>query len=289
MPRVLRVDDDVVAIPQSGGSKLSIVPANTILRMKRKTVCPKNNCVYVKFTDGDNVYTFKEDARVNFTAITDPKLYNLTDYVVLRDRSSMVEFETAPDKEVVHFGISESSKAAVISGGPIEVIGSVTRDVIVGWARDKQMRSYKTVLIPDTAWNLVSIQERVFSDDFEQEIFIKKKFEHIPDSNFITNSLYIMNIQQNEPVWLISPKLFKFQPTSCSLKAPIPIPFKGNDIWKLYSIASKYVQINLFFDLVNVDRVTEICIVSALFVANTLHHFHGRQVPYTPYPLRLLK
>lgn len=229
MPRMLRAEEDVIAVPPAGIGSNTLVPAHTRLLVKRRFKLSLSNTEYLQCSDGDQNYAFSEHSRVNFTAIQDTTAYTLEQLFKFQTLilPAVVQFQTCDVNAIAHYDDQLATTIMLIAEGPVELIGSVQNEVLVGWVRDHELKTYRTVLIPNGVWGSLHVQ-RSQMDKMLTENYFKRKFSQCPDSKFVESGLYMLKLRQRDTVWLKSPKLFTLNQTGSSLKTAVKIDFNGN-------------------------------------------------------------
>ncbi|KAH3695366.1 hypothetical protein DPMN_082823 [Dreissena polymorpha] len=76
MPMKLLVNRDVISIPPGGGHN-TLVPANTVLTVKRVFTCSIDKARYLQCSFASQHVSFKETLRVQFSAIGNDSLYTM--------------------------------------------------------------------------------------------------------------------------------------------------------------------------------------------------------------------
>ncbi|XP_045159050.2 uncharacterized protein LOC123524705 isoform X2 [Mercenaria mercenaria] len=112
--------------------------------------------------------------------------------------------------------------------GPIEVLGFKVVEYLIGWIRNKNHKTYETILVPKNIWNKMYIQKLCFYDDEEKQKCIKRKYGQCLISDFVSNSLYLLPLDQCEVSWLRSPDLFKRNSTGDKLYDVVQITFEDS-------------------------------------------------------------
>ena len=228
MPRLLRTEEDVMAVPPAGLGANTLVPAQTILQVKRRFKMSIDTTEYLQCSCGRESYCFNEHSRVNFTAVQDTEAYTLEQLIKWHSLylPSVIQFQKVDISSIVHFGDDLASASMLVTEGPVEVIGTVQTEVLVGWVRQKDMRTYTTIVIPNGVWNSLQVQ-RSTMDNTMTENYLKRRFAECPESDFVDNGLYMLNLRQRDNVWLRSPKLFTPNLTGATLKTALQIDFQG--------------------------------------------------------------
>lgn len=225
MPRLIRTEEDTIAVPPGGSGQNTLVPALTVLKVKGRLTLTNHHTEYLQCTEGPATYSFSENAQVNFTAIQDPATYTLTDVVKSLHYPEVMEFQSIKDTDIVHFDDDMASAMMLVAQGPIEILGQVNIEVLIGWVRDQQLRTYKTIVIPVEECNIEVDRRRL--EGAVKESFLRRKLTQCPDTSFTETSLYMIELKQRSVVWFKSPKLFVPDKSGLSLKTALKIKFEG--------------------------------------------------------------
>lgn len=226
MPRFVRTEEDLVAVPPGGNGINTIVPAKTILQIKRRLKMNSSDEELLQLTCGPSTYTFSANAHVNFVEHLDAKTYTLTELMQFKEFPVVIEFQDFDYTDIIHFDDMLASAMLLFIQGPIEVLGAVQVEVLMGWVREHQMKTYKTVVIPVGLWDSLLVQ-RCLLDETLKVHFLKRKFAQCPDSEFVTEGLYMLKSSQSDIVWLKSPALFTHSAFGDGLKTALEIDFQG--------------------------------------------------------------
>ncbi|XP_045159055.2 uncharacterized protein LOC123524709 [Mercenaria mercenaria] len=209
LPRFITVAQDAVAFPSNGIGKNVIVPAKTTLELVRKFKLPNDNTTYLECSDGHVSYSFSERDRINCTEVDDTKFYHLFELVRCKMLPKVILFQEVDPEDIILMDNELNSAMLTSVEGPIELLGFEDVDVIVGWVRDKESKTYKTVLIPSGLWNVLLVQERSLHGEEEKANFIAKKYKHCVETGFIEKCLYWMSPDKCHVTWLRSPDFYK--------------------------------------------------------------------------------
>lgn len=209
LPRYIRLDDDTVAFPTNEIGKHVIVPANTTLEVVRKFTQPHDNIKYLECRDGKTSYAFGEKDLINCTEVEDAKLYNLFELVRWKMLPKVIMFQDVATEDIVVMDTHLNSAMSTSVHGPIELLGFVEIDILVGWVEDAELKTYSTVLIPRGLWNIMTVQRRRVPVEEEKSNYINRKYGHCNDIDFIEKSLYLMSLNKHEVTWLRNPAFCK--------------------------------------------------------------------------------
>ncbi|XP_053394524.1 uncharacterized protein LOC128555635 isoform X4 [Mercenaria mercenaria] len=128
--------------------------------------------------------------------------------------------------------------------GPIEVLGFKVVEYLIGWIRNKNHKTYETILVPKNIWNKMYIQKLCFYDDEEKQKCIKRKYGQCLISDFVSKSLYLLPLDQCEVTWLRSPDLFKRNSTGNKLYDVVQITFEDSSDDNEEEEVSLYAEID---------------------------------------------
>lgn len=245
MPPFVRTEEDLVAVPPGGNGINAIIPAKTILQTKRRFKMETTDTELLQLTCGPITYTFSANAHVNFVESLDAKTYTLTELMQFKEFPVVIEFQDFYHTDIIHFDDTLASAMLLFIQGPIEILGTVQVEVLMGWVREHQMKTYQTVVIPVGLWDSLLVQ-RCLLDETLKAHFLKRKFAQCPDSEFVTEGLYMLKLSRSDIVWLKSPALFTHSSYGDSLKTALEIDFQGNTF--IHSLSKELFYINSIYE-----------------------------------------
>lgn len=208
LPRYVRLCADTVAVPTNGLGKNAIISANTTLEVVRKFKQPNDSTTYLECSDGNSSYIFSEKDRINCTEVDDTRLYHLFELARFKMLPKVIFFQNVPPRDLILMDNELNSAMSTSVEGPLELLGFYDIEVLVGWVRDKEDKTFKTVLIPSRFWNSLLVQERSVHGTNEKEKYINRKYPRCQDTGFVEKSLYMMSTDQCQVTWLRSPDFY---------------------------------------------------------------------------------
>ncbi|XP_053396499.1 uncharacterized protein LOC128546041 [Mercenaria mercenaria] len=209
LPRYIILGEDTVALSPNGIGKNLIVPSKTTLELVRKIKQPNENVTYLECSAGNVSYIFSERDRINCTEVDDTNVYHLFELVRCKMLPKVIHFQDVAAEDIILMDNYLKSAMLICVEGPIELLGFKDIDLIVAWVRDKESRTYKTVLIPGGLWNVIMVQERSLHGKEEKANYIKRKYSHCGETGFIEKCLYWMSPDNYHVTWLRSPDFYK--------------------------------------------------------------------------------
>lgn len=227
LPRFIRCDTDTMAIAKETSVTDKLIGKQTLLEIKGVT--SSAGAKLLECSDGKQTYVFKENCRVNFTAFLDTKVYTLqslqTNFANVLPK--VIQFQDVDPYDIVFQSDEMASGMLSTIGSPIELLGCVMRDILVGWIRDKQKRSYKTVLIPHNMWNTEFVQLRPLEAEIKAN-FLDRKYGFCKDSDFVRNTLYFLYVERTEVTFLRSPNLYRQRTEGDERREILPVYFNDS-------------------------------------------------------------
>lgn len=204
------------------------IQPKTILELKKIYTNKAGGTALLQCSADDMLYTFQEEDEVNFTVFEGDNLYTLTELSHTTLLPKVILFQEIDPEEAVLKDNELRSALLTMVEGPLEVLGFTEVEYLICWVRNKQRRTYETVLIPETLWNKIYVQKRSFLNEFEKEMYIKRKFCHCSTSDFFRKLLYILPVNKCEVTWLRCPDLFKRNLNDANkLYEVVQTPFAG--------------------------------------------------------------
>ncbi|XP_052257317.1 uncharacterized protein LOC127862288 isoform X2 [Dreissena polymorpha] len=217
MPTKLLVHQDVMSIPPGGGQN-TLVPANTVLTVKRVFTCSIDTAQYLQCSFQSQHVSFKDTLRVQFSAIGDDSLYTMRYLQMASVFPTVFEFQHPKPDDVVHFVHYDANAALTIAEGPLELLGTEHLNVVIAWKRQHEAKSYSTLVIPESRAKTLMVQKRNFDDKFTKNNFIQRKFTACKHLDFVSDKLYLIPQDPPNAVCLKSPNLFFYDPKACRLR-----------------------------------------------------------------------
>ncbi|XP_052257009.1 uncharacterized protein LOC127862090 isoform X2 [Dreissena polymorpha] len=217
MPTKLLVHQDVISIPPGGGQN-TLVPANTVLTVKRVFTCSIDTAQYLQCSFQSQHVSFKDTLRVQFSAIGDDTLYTMRYLQMANVFPTVFEFQHPKPDDVVHYVNYEANAALTIAEGPLELLGIEHLNVVIAWKRQHEAKSYSTLAIPESRAKTLMVQTRHFDDKFIKNNYIQRKFTACTHLDFVSDKLYLIPQDPPNAVCLKSPNLFFYDPKACRLR-----------------------------------------------------------------------
>lgn len=207
-PAFVRVERRTTAHLLNESKQIVVIPAKTVLELRRLRTTETEN-VYLECDDESKTYAFNENMTVNFSIVERDKLHGLSDLSRTTLLPKVILFQDVNPTDIVLTDNELRSAMNTIVEGPIEVLGFAEVMYIKCWIRNKSLKTYETMLIPETLWNKTYIQMRCFHNQTDKENYVRQKYGSCLDSDFISKSLYVMPVDLRSSIWLRSPDFFK--------------------------------------------------------------------------------
>ncbi|XP_052236397.1 uncharacterized protein LOC127848136 isoform X3 [Dreissena polymorpha] len=217
MPTKLLVHQDVISIPPGGGQN-TLVPANTVLTVKRVFTCSIDTAQYLQCLFQSQHVSFKDTLRVQFSAIGDDSLYTMRYLQMANVFPTVFEFQHPKPDDVVHFVHDKANDALTIAEGPLELLGTEHLNVVIAWKRQHEAKSYTTLVIPESRAKTLMVQKRHFDDKFIKNNYMQRKYTACTHLDFVSDKLYLLPQDPPNAVCLKSPNLFFYDPKACRLR-----------------------------------------------------------------------
>ncbi|KAH3695250.1 uncharacterized protein LOC127862210 [Dreissena polymorpha] len=217
MPMKLLVNRDVISIPPGGGHN-TLVPANTVLTVKRVFTCSIDKARYLQCSFASQHVSFKETLRVQFSAIGNDSLYTMHYLQMTNVFPTVFEFLNPKPDDVVHYVDYEANAALTIAEGPLEILGIERLNVVLAWKRQQEAKSYSTLVIPESRAKTLMVQKRHFKDKFIKNNYMHRKYTACTHLDFVSEKLYLIPQDPPNAVCLKSPNLFFFDPNAGRLR-----------------------------------------------------------------------
>ncbi|XP_053394521.1 uncharacterized protein LOC128555635 isoform X1 [Mercenaria mercenaria] len=241
-PALVKVENETKAFLSSDMEQTVMIQAKTVLELKRIYSTEKG--VFLECADGDRKCTFHENDEVNFTVFEKETLYTLTELSDTSFLPQVVLFQEIHAEDAVLKDHTLRSAMLTMVEGPIEVLGFKVVEYLIGWIRNKNHKTYETILVPKNIWNKMYIQKLCFYDDEEKQKCIKRKYGQCLISDFVSKSLYLLPLDQCEVTWLRSPDLFKRNSTGNKLYDVVQITFEDSSDDNEEEEVSLYAEID---------------------------------------------
>lgn len=225
LPRYISLGEATEAT--SGSGQKVTIPAKTKLELRQKFKDPHDGSVLLDCSDGNMSFSFSSTDRINCTAAEDPRTYHLFEHVRNKMLPKVILFENVALQDGVLMDDELNSALLTSVEGPIELLGFEDIEVVVGWVRDKEAKTYKTVLIPSGLWNKLIVQEKSLYSDEDKENYIKTKYKKCGNTQFLETCLYWMYPDKSKVTWLRSPDFYQRTVKGKHMFEPITDDFQG--------------------------------------------------------------
>ncbi|KAL4236512.1 hypothetical protein ACF0H5_004898 [Mactra antiquata] len=208
LPRYVKVQEDFKALPVDEKTLRKQIQKQTTLEILQVTSSPRTNKKQLIVSDGHEKYSLDETEHVNVTEVEDDKPYHLHDLVRYKMLPKVIKFAAEAGHDVISYSYQNNTIDMAIVDGPLELIGFVDLEVIVGWIRDKSLKTYTTILIPRDMWKSATVQERALYTVDDKTQYIRRKYGHCQNIQFVENGLYTRIIDAYNVVYLRSPAFY---------------------------------------------------------------------------------
>ncbi|KAL4236513.1 hypothetical protein ACF0H5_004899 [Mactra antiquata] len=208
LPRYVIVQEDFEANLVDEKVLKTNIRKQTILEILDVTQSPITNKKLLIFFDGKRKYSLEETKHVNVTEVDDDKPYHLHDFVRYKMLPKVIKFAAEAEHDVISHSSQNRTIDMAIFDGPLDLIGFVDLEVIVGWIRDKSLKTYTTILIPRDMWKSATVQERALQTVNDEIQYIRRKYGHTKSIEFVEKGLYTRILDDYNVVYLSSPELF---------------------------------------------------------------------------------
>lgn len=177
------------------------VPAKSHLEVIRKVISSQTKSIYLECSNGENVFAFGENDRLNCTAVDDTKTYNLYELVRTKLLPRVIQFDSVDTVDISHVDENVSKAALSVIERPLELQGFVDRELIVGLVRNEERQRYETVLIPQILWSILTLETEKETSE-EKQNYISHFHGSSDDVDLVEKSLYFMSVNQTKVVRL---------------------------------------------------------------------------------------
>jgi hypothetical protein len=226
LPRYISVGEGTEATGSSG--KIERIPARSKLELLRKFNDPNDGSILLECSDGNKSFYFSKNDRINCTEVEDTKKYHLFELVRNKMLPKVFMFENVASKDCILMDNELNSALLTSVEGPIELLEFKDIEIIVGWVRDKESKTYKTVVIPSGLLTELKVQEKSLHSEEEKTLYIENKYKRCGENtHFLETCLYWMYPDKGQATWLRSPDFYKRAHGNTHMFEPIAQDFQG--------------------------------------------------------------
>lgn len=136
------------------------------------------------------------------------KTCRLNDLCKCHFSPKVIQFVTKVKEEETVLNDCEMNSAMIgFLEGPLEITSIEKREFVIGSVRNKKLRTFETLLIPEYLWGFISLKKKRFHVDSDKESYIAGKFGEYCETDFVERSVYIVPVDNFKILWLVNPSL----------------------------------------------------------------------------------
>ena len=216
LPRFITVWENTQATNCSYLDSYSTVEAGTTLEIVRKFTRPDIKHTFLECSNGETSVAFSDQERLNCTAIDDCRRYNLFELVRSKLLPRFIQFDDVDFNDIVHVDDTLHNETIAAIESPMELLGFMDIEVLVGCIRNETNETFEIVLIPQDLWTSLFVHEEHSESREQTQAYITSLYEPVREIYFIEKSLYLLPIHQRRVVTLIGPTFRSKRNISCS-------------------------------------------------------------------------
>ena len=189
-----------------GGVKTKCVAAGSLLEVKDVVTLEDRQNYLRCVTKSNKSVLFKENARINFKAVSDDKEYTLKQIKKAGFwLPKPIQFQTNPrlQEHIVHFHPETFSDIFTLLTGILDLLEITRIRMLMGRAYDKQKKCFKTLLLPATLYERFHVQIAEFENPTQRSRYICKHFgKPSGRDDILKDKLFLLSATEDLVYWL---------------------------------------------------------------------------------------
>ena len=208
-PRYVRTLTDTMPISprRKGGVKTKCVAAGSLLEVKDVVTLKDRQTRYLRcLTKSNKNVLFKENTRINFTAVSDDKEYTLKQIKEAGfwlPKPIQFKINTILQEHIVQFPPETFSDIVTLLTGILDLLEITRIRMLIGRAYDKQKKCFKTLLLPATLYERFHVQIAEFENPTQRSRYICKHFgKPSGRDDILEDKLFVLSATEDLVYWL---------------------------------------------------------------------------------------